>query len=197
MNLRLFILGILIFISAGLSTSCGFSVLNQNNASKRTISATGSNEGGIYNGISGVFVKPFKDVTYKSGYGAYFSGSIADYLNTYEAMFTANKGDASYFLTGRIVSIQNSVMSYTGVAAAVDYMITVGVKVSLYETGGKIIFRNVNFSSNATYYNYINPLTAHKQEKAAVKKVSQRIARKIAIYIESMRIVKSGSNFQN
>ena len=79
-------------------------------------------------------------------------------------------------------------MSYTGVAAAVDYYITVNVTVSMYNTGGKIIFRNVNFSSSTTYYNYINPLVAHKQEKEAIIRASRRIARKIVIYIESKKL---------
>jgi hypothetical protein len=58
----------------------------------------------------------------------------------------------------------------------------------MYKADGKIIFRDVNFSSDATYYNYINPLVAHKQEKIAVETVSKRIARKIVIYIESKRL---------
>lgn len=172
-----------IILVAGLISSCGFRILH------------GKDDSGIaygkfkkFNNISQIYIKPFKNLTYKSGIGVYFSNNLANYLNFRTDMFTANKSGAMYYLTGKIISIQNNVMSYTGVAAAVDYMITVTVTVSMYKTDGKIIFRNVNFASEATYYNYINPLVAHKQEKTAIETVSKRIARKIVIYIESKRL---------
>ena len=178
-----FILFIFILFTAGLLSSCGFRILNgkENSASSRYNNIS-------YSNISHVYILPFKNLTYKSGVGSYFSNNISNYLNSQTDMFTANKNNALYFLTGKITSIQNSVMSYTGVAAAVDYMITASVKVSMYKTDGKIIFDNVVFSSDATYYNYINPLVAHKQEKIAIETVSKRIARKIIIYIESKKL---------
>jgi len=171
------ILFIFILIAAGFSTSCGFRILSGQESSVKK-----------YNNISQIYIKPFKNLTYKSGAGVYFSNNIANYLNVQSDMFTSDKNNALYYLTGKITSIQNSVMSYTGVAAAVDYMITVNVTVSMYGVDGKIIFRNAGFSSGATYYNYINPLIAHKQEKMAIETASKRIARKIVIYIETKKI---------
>ena len=171
------ILFVFILFATGLSTACGFRILTGKEGSVKK-----------YNDISQIYIKPFKNLTYKSGAGVYFSNNIANYLNVQSDMFTSNKNDALYYLTGKITSIQNSVMSYTGVAAAVDYMLTVKVTVSMYGTNGKIIFRNVAFSSGATYYNYVNPLTAHKQEKMAIETASKRIARKIVIYIETKKL---------
>ncbi len=187
---KILILIVIIILAAGFSTGCGFRLLNGNES---TINAGMPANGGkkksqIYKNISGIYVKPFKNFTYKSGIGDYFSNKIAKFLNTQTYMFTSNENNAFYYLSGKITSIQNNVMSYTGVAAAVDYDISVSVTVSMYNTGGKIIFRNVNFSSSATYYNYINPLIAHKQEKEAIIRVSRRIARKIVIYIESKKL---------
>ncbi len=179
------ILFLFILFTAGLSTACGFRILTGKDGS---VVAAGKYKYKKFNNISQIYIKPFKNLTYKSGTGVYFSNNISNYLNVQTDMFTANKGNALYYLTGKITSIQNSVMSYTGVAAAVDYMITVNVTVSMYKTNGKIIFSNVGFSSSATYYNYINPLVAHKQEKMAIETVSKRIARKIVIYIESKKL---------
>ncbi|MHB1660625.1 MAG: LPS assembly lipoprotein LptE [bacterium] len=178
-----FALLIFIILAACLTSSCGFRILNGKDGSDITYGKYKK-----FNNISRIYIKPFKNLTYKSGAGVYFSNNVANYLNVQTDMFTANKNNALYYLTGKIISIQNSVMSYTGVAAAVDYMITVSVSVSMYKADGKIIFKNVNFSSDATYYNYINPLIAHKQEKTAVETVSKRIARKIIIYMESKRL---------
>lgn len=184
------LLSIIIILAAGFSTGCGFKVLNGSEGSVTSglpVSSI-SQKSKNYNNISEIYVKPFKNQTYKSGLGVYFSNNIAKFLNMQTYMFTSNESGAFYYLSGKITSIQNNVMSYTGVAAAVDYDITVSVTVSMYNTGGKIIFRNVNFSSSATYYNYINPLIAHKQEKGAIIRVSRRIARKIVIYIESKKL---------
>ncbi len=183
------LLSIIIILAAGFSAGCGFKVLNGSESSvKESLPANGGKKSKRYNDISGIYVKPFKDLTYKSGVGVYFSNNIAKFLNMQTYMFTSNENNAFYYLSGKITSVQNNVMSYTGVAAAVDYDITVNVTVSMYNTGGKIIFRNVNFSSSATYYNYINPLVAHKQEKEAIIRASRRIARKIVIYIESKKL---------
>ena len=178
---------IIVFVSI-YTSACGFRILNQK---KDSVNISGKYK--KYNNISQIFIKPFKNFTYKSGVGVYFSNNLAYSLNTSTDMFTANKGDARYYLTGKIISVQNSVMSYTGVAAAVDYMITATVSISMYKTSGRIIFDNVNISSSAFYYNYINPLVAHKQEKMALKKVSKRIAEKIAIFIESKRLIKNNN----
>ena len=185
----LLLLVIIIFASS-FTTACGFRVLKGSESSVSAgIQGSGKNKNSKkYNNISEIYVKPFKNLTYKSGTGVYFSQNIAKFLNEQTYMFTSNESDAFYYLSGKITSVQNNVMSYTGVAAAVDYDITVSVKVSMYSIGGKIIFRNVNFSSSATYYNYINPLIAHKQEKEAIIRVSKRIARKIVIYIESKKL---------
>jgi outer membrane lipopolysaccharide assembly protein LptE/RlpB len=177
------VLLLFILFAAASASACGFRILNGGAGSA---AFTGKHE--KFNNISQIYIKPFKNLTYKSGAGVYFSDNIANYLNVQTDMFTANKSNALYYLTGKITSIQNSVMSYTGVAAAVDYMITVTVTVSMYKTDGKIIFRNTGFSSYATYYNYINPLVAHKQEKMAIETASKRIARKIVIYIESKKL---------
>lgn len=183
-----FALVVIIAFASLFTSACGFSMLSQKNGS---VNIYGKYK--KYNNISQIFIKPFKNLTYKSGVGVYFSNNLAYYLNTSTDMFTANQGDARYYLTGKIVSIQNIVMSYTGVAAAVEYMITATVSVSMYKTSGKIIFQNVNISSSAFYYNYINPLIAHKQEKAALKTVSKRVARKIAIFIESKRLIRNNN----
>lgn len=181
---KLFLIFIILLVMPALS-SCGFRILNKKNQGfYPEVSAKKIN-----NTISGIYIKPFKNLTYKSGIGAYFSVSLANYLNTSTYMFTSNKDNAAYYLTGRITSIQNSVISYTGIAAAVNYNIMATVMVSLYGTDGKIIFRNIKFSSTSSYFNYINPLTAHEQEKKAIKTVSKRIARKIAIYIESKSLM--------
>ncbi|MHB8231388.1 MAG: LPS assembly lipoprotein LptE [bacterium] len=174
---------VFIILAAGGASSCGFRILNGKDGS-----AAASVKYKKFNNISQIYIKPFKNLTYKSGAGVYFSNNVANYLNVQTDMFTANKSNAMYYLTGKIILMRNNVMSYTGVAAAVDYMITVTVTVSMYKTDGKIIFRNINFSSDATYYNYINPLVAHKQEKMAIETVSKRIARKIVIYIESKKL---------
>ncbi|MCL4542718.1 MAG: LPS assembly lipoprotein LptE [Deltaproteobacteria bacterium] len=180
-----FALIIVIFFIPVFISACGFRILNQQ---KTSININGKYK--KYNNISQIFIKPFKNFTYKSGIGVYFSNNLAYYLNTSTDMFTTNKGNARYYLAGKIVSIKNNVMSYTGVAAAVDYMITVVVAISMYKTSGRMIFSNVNISSSAFYYNYINPLIAHKQEKMALKTASKRIARKIAIFIESKRLAR-------
>ena len=183
------LLSVIIILAAGFSSGCGFRVLNGSESSvKAGLPASGGKKSKRYNDISGIYVKPFKNLTYRSGVGVYFSNNIAKFLNMQTYMFTSNEDGAFYYLSGKITSIQNNVMSYTGVAAAVDYYITVNVTVSMYNTGGKIIFRNVNFSSSTTYYNYINPLVAHKQEKEAIIRASRRIARKIVIYIESKKL---------
>ncbi len=184
---KLILLSLIILFSAGLTTACGFRVLNGRESSVAGSAAYGKKLK-KYNDISEIYVKPFKNFTYKSGIGIYFSNNIANFLDTQTYMFTSNKNNALYYLSGKITSIQNNVMSYTGVAAAVDYDITVNVIVSMYNTDGKIIFRSVGFSSSATYYNYINPLVAHKQEKEAIIRTSKRIARKILIYIESKKL---------
>lgn len=183
-----FVLAMLIVFISGFASACGFRILNQK---KTAINIYGKHK--KYNNISQIFIRPFKNLTYKSGIGVYFSNNLAYYLNTSTDMFTANKGDARYYLTGKIVQVQNSVMSYTGVAAAVDYMITATVTISLYKTTGKIVFRNVNISSSAFYYNYVNPLVAYKQEKMALETVSKRVARKIAIFIESRGLIKNNN----
>ena len=180
------ILLIFILFAAVTVSSCGFRILNGKEG--RVIAASEKYKNKKYNNISQIYIKPFKNLTYKSGAGVYFSNNIANYLNVQTDMFTSNKNNALYYLTGKITSISNSVMSYTGVAAAVNYMITVNVTVSMYKTNGKIIFENIGFSSGATYYNYINPLVAHKQEKMAIETASKRIARKIVIYIESKKL---------
>ncbi len=179
-----FLLVFFIIAVSGLTSACGFRMLNGN---RNSVVASGKYRR-FYN-ISRIYVKPFKNLTYKSGIGVYFSNNIAYFLNTETVMFTANKSNALYYLTGNITSIRNSVISYTGVAAAVNYMITVTVTASMYKTDGKIIFNDIRFSSSTTYYNYINPLIAHEQEKRAILTVSKRIARKIMIYIESKRLV--------
>lgn len=179
------ILIIAVVLASGLMSACGFRILNQDRA---TVNIYGKHKN--YNGISQIFIKPFKNLTYKSGLGAYFSNNLAYYLNTSTDMFTANRGDARYYLTGTIIHVQNNVISYTGVAAAVDYMITATVRISLYKTTGKIIFRNVNISASAFYYNYINPLIARRQEKMALETISKRTAEKIAIFIESKRLIE-------
>ncbi len=178
-----FTLAVFILLSAVVATSCGFRVLKGSGAP--ALNSSGYKK---YNNISEIYIKPFKNLTYKSGAGVYFSNNIVNYLNVYTDMFTANKSNALYYLTGKITSIQNNVTSYTGVAAAVDYMITVTVAVNLYKANGSIVFRHVSFSSSASYYNYINPLIAHKQEKTAIETASKRIARKISLYIESKRL---------
>ncbi len=178
-----FLLVFFIIAVSGLTSACGFRMLNGN----RNLAVSGKH--GRFDNISQIYVKPFKNLTYKSGMGVYFSNNIAYLLNTGTVMFTANKSNALYYLTGNITSIRNSVISYTGVAAAVNYVITVTVTASMYKTDGEIIFNNIRFSSNTTYYNYINPLIAHEQEKRAIVTVSKRIARKIIIYIESKRLV--------
>jgi outer membrane lipopolysaccharide assembly protein LptE/RlpB len=180
------ILAIIILLSTGLSSACGFRILNGKESLAAAADVQYKNK--KYSNISQIYLKPFKNLTYKSGEGVYFSDSISNYLNEQTYMFTSNKSNALYYLTGKITAIQNSVMSYTGVAAAVDYMITVNVTVSLYKADGKIIFRNAVFSSNADYFNYINPLVAHKQEKRAIETASKRIARKIIIYMESKKL---------
>jgi outer membrane lipopolysaccharide assembly protein LptE/RlpB len=183
------LLSVIIILAAGFSSGCGFRVLNGSESSlKAGLPASVGKKSKRYNDISGIYVKPFKNLTYKSGVGVYFSNNIAKFLNMQTYMFTSNENGAFYYLSGKITSMQNNVMSYTGVAAAVDYDIAVNVSVSMYNTDGKIIFRNVNFSSSATYYNYINPLVAHKQEKEAIIRASRRIARKIVIYIESKKL---------
>lgn len=180
-----FALFIIIVFVPVLASSCGFRMLGKN---KNAINIHGKHK--KYNNISQIYIEPFKNLTYKSGLGVYFSNNIVNYLNTSTDMFTANKKGARFYLKGKILQIQNNVMSYTGVAAAVDYMITATVTVSLYKSTGKIIFRNIHFSSNAFYYNYINPLIAHKQEKKALETVSRRVARKIAIFIESKKLIQ-------
>ncbi len=176
---------IAIVIASGFMSACGFRILNQD---KTVVNIHGKHK--KYNSISQIFIKPFRNLTYKSGLGAYFSNNLAYYLNTSTDMFTANRGDARYYLTGKITQVRNNVIAYTGVAAAVDYMITATVQISLYKTTGKIIFRNVNIAASAFYYNHINPLIAHKQEKTALETVSKRIAEKIAIFIESKRLIE-------
>ena len=185
-NKNKFFIAVLIILVSGLTTACGFKILRGNESGVINSGAEAVNKS--YNNISGIYVKPFKNLTYKSGIGVYFSINISNNLNVLTDMFTSDKNAANYYLTGKITSVQNSVMSYTGVAAAVDYMITVNVNVSMYKTDGKIIFRNMGFYSRATYFNYVNPLVARKQEKIAIERVSKRIAQKIVIYIETRKL---------
>ncbi len=186
MNMKKIFLVIMILLTPFSLSACGFRMLGSWNPAPNRVNY-GRNTSNP--AISGIYIKPFKNLTYKSGLGAYFSMNLSDYLNAHTSMFSSNENEAQYYLEGKILNIQNNVISYTGVAAAVNYIISATVKVSLYSTGGRIIFRDATFTSSATYFNYINPLTAHKQVKTALKTVSKRIARKIAIYIESRGII--------
>ncbi len=171
------ILFFIVLAGAFTLSACGYTILRHARSNLALY--------GKYGKINGIFIKPFKNLTYKSGIGAYFSNSLAYYLNTTSGMFTSNQDSARYFLNGKITSITNSVISYTGVAAAVQYSISATVMVSLYKTSGKVVFRNVPLTSNASYFNYVNPFVAHKQEKMALKIVSKRIAKNIIIFIET------------
>ena len=188
---RLLIL-IFILIPPLLLSACGYSLLKQ---TKGVNSITGgsnnnisSSVNGNYSNIRNIYIKPFKNLTYKSGIGVYFSNNIAYYLNSSTNMFSSNKNNARYYLTGKIISINNSVISYTGVAAAVQYSISATVSINLYKTSGKILFHNITLISSATYFNYVNPLIGHKQEKTAIEIISKRIAKKIILLIETKAI---------
>jgi outer membrane lipopolysaccharide assembly protein LptE/RlpB len=201
MLLKRLIILIFILLPPLLLSACGYSLLKQTNGTAGAVETGGasisSNNNtdiyspayGNYSSIKNIYIKPFKNITYKSGIGIYFSDNIAYYLNSSTGMFSSNKNNAQYYLTGRIISINNSVISYTGVAAAVQYSISATVSINLYKTSGKILFHNVTLTSSANYFNYENPLVGHKQEKTALDIVSKRIAKKIILLIETKAII--------
>jgi outer membrane lipopolysaccharide assembly protein LptE/RlpB len=198
MLLKRLIILLFIIIPPFLLSACGYSLLKLTNgtagAAKTDTSSLNNTDVhspayGDYSGIKNIYIKPFKNLTYKSGVGVYFSDNIAYYLNSSTGMFSSNKNNAQYYLSGKIISINNSVISYTGVAAAVQYSISATVSINLYKTSGKILFHNITLTSSANYFNYENPLVGHKQEKTALDIVSKRIAKKIILLIETRDIM--------
>jgi hypothetical protein len=90
------LLSIIIILAAGFSTGCGFKVLNGSEGSVTSglpVSSI-SKKSKNYNNISEIYVKPFKNQTYKSGLGVYFSNNIAKFLNMQTYMFTSNESGA-------------------------------------------------------------------------------------------------------
>ncbi len=138
-------------------------------------------EGGGYinNDVTLVAVNMLENKTSQAGADILFTNSLINEIIEKTDTKIVDDTRASAVLKGRINAITFTTLSRSTTESVIERRITASVDIKLINQDGQIIWTVKNFTSDEEYKVSVDTITDESNKRAAVEKISIRIAEKL------------------